>query len=87
MLFEGLMPKMKRIYFPNFIYFIFPFHVEFYLEFVCGDLQYYWEVSCEKSRKFINLISIYEDFSDIYAIKLVGRIDPSRLERVKYFWS
>ena len=74
MLFESRMLKMKKIYFSISIYYNLSSNSNFNLKF-CVVLSNAIEKSHAKNEKN-------------YAPKPVGRIDPSRLERVKHrrFW-
>ena len=68
------MSKLKKIYFSIFYFFIF-FLFEFKIDVLCGVLQCYWEFLCK--------FRFLQAFQKKSAPKLVGRIDPSRCERVK----
>ena len=79
-----LMPKIKKNNFSHFIYYYFSFNSNFTLNFcelLCNAIE---KVSCKKCRKSIHEIQIYANFSYMCARKPMGRIDPSRLERLKW---
>ena len=82
MLFESPMPKIKKIYFYIFISYNFssnsnfPWNLVWCFEMLLKSLMRKWKKSTME-------ILIYANFSYKYTPKPVGRIDPSRLERVK----
>ena len=83
MLFESLMPKMKKICFSIFSCYNLTCNSNLTLKF-CVVLRIAIEKShAKKLEKSIHAFPIYGYFSYICAAKPVGRLDPIKLERVK----
>ena len=83
MLFQNIMQKMKKIFlFYFFLYCISSSISNFTLKFfvvLCNNVE---KSHAKKKKKIIHEIPIYANFSYVCAPKHVGRIDPSRFERV-----